>query len=116
MSKRANIIACECGKVWRDALHAALADGWVVGRGFECGDCASGRFKFDATLNCRPAKGLWVVHRGRGRTYGRIIEVRRDGTVVWEGTFGAKVPTRPKQLIDGGYEYSETPLEEQCSQ
>ena len=107
------VIACECGKLWNGTIAQAIGDGWKPSRdGFECEDCASGRFKYDATLNCRPTKGLWLVHPKKGRVYGQITEVRRNGTVVWKGSYGQPVTTRPSTLIDGGYQYAEEP----CSQ
>lgn len=65
----------------------------------------------DATLDgVRPKKGLWLIHRERGRVYGRIIRVKRDGTVVLRALLnGIECETkhRPITLINGGYSYVE---------
>lgn len=64
--------------------------------------------KNDATLDgVRHRRGLWIVHPGRGKVYGQIDHVRKDGTVVWRGTWGQRVPTDAVQLIDGEYRYVE---------
>ena len=63
----------------------------------------------DATLDgVRPRKGLWLIHRGRGRVYGRIVMVRRTGTVVlWVPALGCYTEHKPRTLINGGYSYTE---------
>lgn len=62
----------------------------------------------EATIDgVRPRKGLWIVHPGRGRVYGRIVRVKRDGTVVWVGEHKVPVRTRPATLINDGYAYRE---------
>lgn len=60
----------------------------------------------DATLSgVRPRKGLWLVHPGRNKLYGKILRVRRNGDVVWWGRGGVPVTTHSETLINGGYEY-----------
>lgn len=68
-------------------------------------------FRNDATLcGVRPKRGLWIVHQERQRTYGRVVRALDDGTVIWLGSFGQRVPTQAQSLIDGGYSYSSQPL------
>jgi hypothetical protein len=53
----------------------------------------------------KPKKGMWIVHRGRGRVYGRILRVWRSGVVVWVGEAGTPIATDGRTLVDGGYSY-----------
>lgn len=66
----------------------------------------------DAIINgIRPRRGMWLVHRAKGRTYGRIIRVTRDGDVIWLGVHGAHVLTTYRNIHKCGCEYAGAPLE-----
>lgn len=55
-------------------------------------------------------KGLWIVSKERNKTYGQIVCVKEDGTVVWNGRYGRRVTTNPNTVYERGYEYAEAPL------
>ena len=57
-------------------------------------------------------KGLWIISRSRGKTYGVIKRVKPDGTIVWKGAWGQDVTTDPNTIYDRGYEFAETPLDD----
>lgn len=56
----------------------------------------------------KPAAGMWLVSHERRRAYGPIIRVTRAGSVVWRGSFGVEVETRPDAL-QRGCSYAEWP-------
>lgn len=53
----------------------------------------------------KPKAGMWIVHPGRGRVYGRITAVLRTGHVEWLGRLGKRTKTEGRKLVDGGYRY-----------
>ena len=65
--------------------------------------------KADAMVDgIQPKRGMWLVHREKGRTYGQIVMVRQDGTVVWHSpTTGSDVPTDYDTIHRYGYSYAQ---------
>ena len=53
----------------------------------------------------KPKRGMWIVHPGRGRVYGVILQVRRNGTIRWRGTLSDRNVSIGTVLVAGGYEY-----------
>ena len=70
----------------------------------------------DAIVNgIKPKRGMFLVNRSKGKTYGRILRVT-DECVVWE-SFSAQthtgypVKTDHDSIHANGYEYTIEPLE-----
>jgi len=54
----------------------------------------------------RPRKGWWLVHRDRGRVYGRVEEVCRNGTIVMRTPIHPRVRIVGRTLVEGGYSWT----------
>lgn len=79
----------------------------------------------EAAINgVEPRTGMYLVHRGRQKTYGQVVEVRAPRftptgrqthwtRVVWRSRkTGAPVTSDPIQLRERGYEWSYEPLDD----
>ena len=38
-----------------------------------------------------PRKSMWIVSRSRKKVAGKIVQVKKDGTVVWEDILGTYI-------------------------
>ena len=68
--------------------------------------------KGDVVINgVRPTRGMYLVHRGRVKTQGRVVRVTSKGVVVWWSCdTGAEVRGDSEKLRANGYEWDEHPL------
>jgi hypothetical protein len=52
-----------------------------------------------------PQKGLWLVNFKRKKIAGKIVQVKRNGSVVWKCALGALNTTPQERLIEMEYSY-----------
>ena len=57
-----------------------------------------------------PTRGVYLVHRGRVKTQGRVLRVKVVGVVWFSNESGVAVSSDPDGLREGGYEWSDAPL------
>lgn len=54
-----------------------------------------------------PAKGLWIINPDRQQVAGKIIQVKRQGIVLWLNPLGAHVASTQETILNSGYVYAE---------
>jgi hypothetical protein len=54
-----------------------------------------------------PRKNYWLVNKDRQKIAGKILQVKKNGDILWKDIFGATQATNQKRLIDQGYSYIE---------
>ena len=67
--------------------------------------------KADAVIKgVMPIRGMYLVHRGRVKTQGRVIRVKHQGVVWFSNDTGAAVRSDPDGLREDGWEWNDAPL------
>jgi len=54
-----------------------------------------------------PQKGLWILSEIKKKIAGKIVQVKRDGRIVWKGINGICVTQQQEEIINNNYIYSE---------
>lgn len=57
-----------------------------------------------------PTRGMYLVHRGRVKTQGRVLRVKHEGVMWFSNDSGVAVRSDPDGLREDGYEWSCAPL------